>query len=187
MLNTKVLVTGTLAAGLVVAGMVLLLASSFGSAEAQSVEVREEGTVVSVGQAADAIADVSARVGFDVKVPTFVPDSLKLVSVDSTLGPEGVPNALRLAFLSYGPRDAAMQGKVAVRIEQAGLRFVAPDSRAQKIDLGVPGVDTYVQTTDRATGYWAFTANRGFLLTVTGAQAPTSDQIREMLASLVRE
>lgn len=186
-MNTKIVVTGTLAAGLVAATMVLFLAFRPGSAAAQDVEVREEGAVVSVGQAADAIATVSARVGFDVKVPTFVPDSLKLVSVDSTLGPEGAPNALRLAFLSYGPRDAAMQGKVAVRIEEAGLRFAAPDERAQKVDLGVAGVDAYVQVTDRATGYWAFTSNRGFLVTVTGPQAPADDQIRKMLASLVRE
>jgi len=46
------------------------------------------------------------------------------LTVDSTLGAEGVPNALRLAFLSYGPRDAAMQGKAVVRIEQAGQAAV---------------------------------------------------------------
>jgi hypothetical protein len=56
----------------------------------------------------------------------------------------------------------------------------------RSFDVGVPGVEAYVQSTEKATGYWIFTANRGFLVTVTGAQAPGQAELHQMMASLVR-
>ena len=66
------------------------------------------------------------------------------------------------------------------------MRFAAPDGRAEKIDLGLPGVDVYFQATARATGYWIFTPDRGFLVSATGQEAPTDAQMRAIVVSLVR-
>ena len=156
-------------------------------AEAHGVEVREGGVVVSSANADDAIAALSRLVGFNVKRPSSVPDSLELTGVDSDLGPEGVLNPLRLAFLMYGPKDAAKRGMASVRIEEAGVRFTPPSVGAQKFDLGVPSAEAYYQLTDGGVAaYWIFTADRGFLVLVRGAEAPNQAQMREMVASLVR-
>jgi hypothetical protein len=152
---------------------------------ANDVQVREDGVVIAAAaQADDAIDQVSQRVGFEVRLPSSVPSGLKLDFVDSALGPTGAPNALKLALLSYGPADSSRIGTVSVRVEQTGVRFATPDERAQKIDLGVPGVEAYFQATERARGYWVFTADRGFLVTATGANAPSDAELREMIASL---
>ena len=169
-----------------VAGVVLaVFLLSPGSTEARGVQVREDGAVVGSASPNDAVAKVSERVGFEVTLPSVVPDSRKLDFVDSALGPDGLPNAMKLAFLSYGPKDPAKQGQVSLRIEQAGVRFGTPDSRAQKIDLGVPGVEAYRQVTAKASGYWVFTASRGFVVVVTGPQSPSEAEIHKLLVSLV--
>lgn len=185
-MNLKILVGTTLVAALVVVGTIFVINYTARSAEAQGVQMRAGGTVISTLSLEDALAAVSQQVGFEVKYPASVPDSLKLDFVDSVSGPEGVPNGLKLAILSYGPKDEAQSGNVNVRIEETGSRFGAPTDRAQKFDVGVPGIEAYVQATEKATGYWVFTANRGFLVTVTGPQAPGQAELRQMLASLVR-
>ena len=156
-------------------------------AEAHGVEVRDEGVVVSSANADDAIARLSQRVGYEVRVPKSVQASLELKGVDSAVGPEGVLNPLKLAFLLYGPKDAAKRGTASVRIEEAGVRFTPPSAGAQKFDLGVPGADAYYQVTEGGVAaYWIFTADRGFLVLVRGAEAPNQGQMRKMLASLVQ-
>ena len=155
--------------------------------EAHVVEVRDEGVVVSSANADDAIARLSQRVGYEVRVPKSVPASLELKGVDSAVGPEGVLNPLKLAFLLYGPRDEAKRGQAMVRIEQTGFRFAPPDGGAQKLDLGVRGVEAYYELTDRGVMvYSIFTVDRGFVVIVRGAEAPNQAQMREMVASLVQ-
>lgn len=176
--------------GLAATGVIAVVAGLFildtGSGAARDVEIREDGAVKSSAQEDDAVAEVSQRVGFEVKVPTRVPDGLELAFVDSTIVASGAANGLKLAFLSYSPKDEARSADVSVRIEQTGTRFSAPDGRAVKIDLGVPGTEAYYQITERATGYWLFTADRGFLVTVIGASPPSDTEMREMVASLAR-
>lgn len=71
-----------------VAGVVLaVFLLSPGSTEARGVQVREDGAVVGSASPNDAVAKVSERVGFEVILPSVVPDSLKLDFVDSALGP----------------------------------------------------------------------------------------------------
>ena len=74
-------------------------------------EVREDGVLISTAQDGDAISEVSQRVGFEVKLPASIPDGLRLVSIDYGLGPEGAPNALKIASLTYGPKDEARRGE----------------------------------------------------------------------------
>lgn len=186
-MNRKLFWIGLPAAGAVAGIILAAFVFSPESTEAREVQVREDGAVVASASAEDAVAKVSKRVGFEVKLPGSVPYPLKLVFVDSVLGPEGVPNAMKLAVLSYGPADSARQGQVNLRIEQAGVRFASPDDRAQKIDLGVAGVDAYFQATDRASGYWVFTEHRGFLVTVTGPASPSQPEVYKLLASLVSD
>lgn len=171
---------------IVAAFVVQKLVGATTDAHAKSVEVRSNGTVVSTLSLDAAKAAVSQQVGFEVKYPTSVPESLKLDFVDSDLGPEGAPNALKLAILSYGPKDDAKRGKANVRISETGVRFGAPTDRAQPFDLGVPGIDAHTQTTDKATGYWVFTPDRGYLITVIDSEVPDVAALREMMASLVR-
>ncbi len=185
-MNTRFLVLGVVVAGLVAAGAALAGKLSTDSARAENLELREDGAVVSTLPTDEAVAKVSERVGFDVKVPSSIPDSLELYYVDSVLGPEGMPNALKLGIVQLGPKDRAKSGNVSVRIEETGMRTGAPTDRAAKFDLGVPGVDAYTQRTDTATGYWVFTADRGFTIAIGGADAINQGQLRDMMASLVR-
>ena len=64
------------------------------------------------------------------------------------------------------------------------MRFSAPDSRAQAIDIGIDGVDAFTQSTDRVLGYWLLTKDRGFLVTVTGSLRPSEAEIIAMMKSL---
>ncbi len=184
-MGTRIVVAGILAAG-VLTGASVIMARSSGPDRAYAVEVRQGGQVVSLANVDDAVAEVSRQVGFDVKLPTQLPPGLRLVAIDYSLGPEGVSNALKIATLFYGAKDEAKRGSVLVGIDQTGVRFGAPDGRAQKIDLGVPGTDAYFQQTERAAGYWLFTADKGFTIAVTGEEPPTDAEMRAMIVSLVQ-
>lgn len=181
----RLLASGILVAGIAV-GALLILAAPFGNkSSARAVEIREGGTVVASASEHDAVADASARVGFEIVVPEYVPPGLRLEFVDTALGAEGVPNALKLATLSYGPTDESQRGTLQIRIEQPGLRFSPPDDRAERLDTGLPGVEAYRQVTVQARGYWIFSDDGGFLLTVTGSRGLAEDDILNMLKSLV--
>lgn len=62
----------------------------------------------------------------------------------------------------------------------------SPAGRAQQVDLHLPGVDVYFQATERATGYWIFAADRGFMVPATGVNAPNDGQMRATIPSLVQ-
>jgi hypothetical protein len=177
------IVLGAAVAVIAVASAALLVQTRTG--EAAEIEVREEGLVVASAQADDALAAVSARVGFEVKVPARVPDGYALASVDSQLGPSDIPNALKLAILTYIPTDQGNRGTAAIRIEESGFRYAAPADRAEKVDLGVVGAEVWHQATERASGYWVFTPQRGFLVAVTGPGQPSDAEVRKLVASLV--
>ncbi|MEO9253951.1 MAG: hypothetical protein ABI305_00295 [Tepidiformaceae bacterium] len=182
--NTKFVVAGVAIVALLVAigGFVIKYTAS--PAEAQSVEVRSSGTPVSKLSPDAARAAVSKQVGFEVKYPASVPDSLRLDGINAELGPEGVSNPLKMATLFYVPKDDAKRGS-GVQISETGTRF-QPAGGSQPFDLGVPGVDAYTASTDRATAYSVFTRDRGFLILVSGPDVPDVSALREMMASLVR-
>lgn len=185
-MRTRKLVAGILLAGALTAGTVIASRYSSGPDRAYAVEVRNGGQVVSLATVDDAVAEVSRQVAFDVKLPTQIPPGLRLVAIDYSLGPEGVSNSLKIATLFYGAKDEAKRGSVLVGIDETGVRFGAPDGRAQKIDIGVPGTDAYFQRTERSVGYWLFTADRGFTIAVTGEEQPTDAEMRAMIASLAQ-
>lgn len=170
--------------GLLVAIGGLAIKYTASPAEAQSVEVPSSGTPVATLSLAAAKAAVSKQVGFEVKYPTSVPNSLKLDGIDSDLGPEGVLNPLKMAILFYTPKDDSKHGS-GVQISETGTRF-QPAPGSQPFDLGVPGVDAYTASTDKAATYAVFTADRGFLIVVLGPDVPDVSALREMMASLVR-
>ena len=151
--------------------------------DAEPVGLREEGALVSVGGEGDALDAVSKRVGFDVRPLSDLPHGLRLVFVDSTLGPPGQKSTLPLAFLVYASDEPAQDGR-SIRVEQAGARFAEPVGHGEKFDPGVPGMDAWFEPTPNGIAYTLLTADRGFLVLVTGGEALPVDGLSKMFGSL---
>lgn len=178
-----------------VAAMVVLAGTAAGAViglttrttHAEDVQIRDRGTVVGQASADDALAEVSKRVGFSVKIPTYLPDkSLKLEYVDADLGPSEVANPLKKATVVLRAASQGNSKPLVLGIEETGVRFGAPDDRASRLDIGMPSVEAYHQVTEFAEGYWLLTADRGFLITVQGGSRPAEAEMVKMLRSLAQ-
>lgn len=128
----------------------------------------------------DAVEFASDKAGFAFTTPSVVPEGFDIagigISPSNPRAPELGPKRVTLQF------TRGEQGFSVVVVNQ---RFGAPDQRATRLDLGIAGVDAYTQSTDRATGYWLLTPDRGFLITLVGPDQPTTDELLPMLRSLV--
>jgi hypothetical protein len=175
--------------GIVVAAS-LGLGGLFGGAgrgEASSVQVLSDGQVVFTGDVAGAAAKVTDQVGFPVRVPTDLPTGFSVVTMAADTGPAGVAGFLNKAIIVANDATASANATAAVTFEETGSPFGAPTDRAEKFDVGVVGVTAFTQKTDAAVGYWLFTKDRGFLVTITGDQSRLGhEEILATLRSLVR-
>lgn len=169
-----------IAAGLAIGAALVVVRDS----AAEPVELREEGAIVSVGGEDDAIEAVSKRVGFDVRPLRDLPEGLRLVFVDSTLGPPDQKTILPLAFLVYGT-DASADDGMRIRVEQAGVRFAEPAGHGEKFDAGVPGMDAWFERTPNGIAYTLLTADRGFLVLVAGGEHLSVHALSKMSEALV--
>ncbi len=185
-MNPKMVVGGALAAAVLLVGALVLVNPFASDAEGPTVDLAQDGALVDRMPASEAAAAGSKRVGYKVKLAKSVPAGLELKSIDFSLGPEELAkNALKFANLTYLPKDETQRGTASVYVEQT-VRFGPPGGEAQKFDVGVSGVEAYIQTGEKATVYWLFTADHGFLVSVRGSAPPNEAQMREMLASLAR-
>ena len=184
-MNSKMVAGGALAVAVLLVGALVVLNPFAGEVEGPTVDLTRDGAPVDRMPAREAAAEASKRVGYKVKLAKSVPDGLELKAIDMILGPEGVSNPMKFANLMYLPKDETQRGTAFVRVEQT-VRFSPPGSEAQKFDVGVSGAEAYVQTGEKATAYWLFTADHGFLVSVGGSAPPNEAQMREMLASLAR-
>ena len=186
-----VLVVGVVAAVVVMAAV---LGAQSSTAKAAPVVLREEGAVVNQVAAPDeALRAASNRLGFPVKVPTFFPTSSnRLVLVDSSLGPAGVPSPLKLANLIYQSERVSTFGGVqyrdSVEIFETDVRLAQPGG--QQIDLGMAdGPDVWEERAEEKipgapakVTYTILHAKSTYVVTFTGEQPARADLAR-MIAS----
>ncbi len=171
------------AAGAIAAFLVLSPWES-STARASEVEVRIGGRIVGQVAADEGIRQVSDDVGFPVKVPSPVPDSLEMVGVEaSDPPPAGLQNVFRTAATNWVAPDG--EERLAMRIEQAGEPYDPPAGRAEPFDVGVDGAEAWLQRTENAVGYWLFTQESGFVVLFTGSERDVPEaEVRAMLVSL---
>lgn len=174
----------------IVAGASLGLGGFFGGSgrgEASSVQVLRDGQVVFTGDVKGAAAKVTDQVGFPVRVPANLPPGFTIVTMAADTGPAGVVGFLNKAIVVANDATSTIPASAAITFEQTGAPFGAPTGRAEPFDVGVPGVTAFTQTTDTAAGYWLFTKDRGFLVTITGSRSHiSSDDLLATSRSLVR-
>ena len=184
-MNPKTVAGAALAGAVLLVGALVLLNPFASEAEGPTVDLAQDGALLDRMPASEAAAKASKRVGYKVKLAKSVPAGLELKAIDMSLGPQGVAKPLKFANLMYLPKDETQRGTASVSVEQT-VRFGPPGGEAQKFDVGVSGAEAYIQAGEKATVYWLFTADHGFLVSVRGSAPPNEAQMREMLASLAR-
>ncbi len=116
------IVLGAAVAVIAVASAALLVQTRTG--EAAEIEVREEGLVVASAQADDALAAVSARVGFEVKVP-WSGGPARLIAEDMPdSGPWPLPQPTEDMIRAARRRTKAAFRRDLVRAAPTGLRYL---------------------------------------------------------------
>ncbi len=139
------------------------------------------------------IAQASEDVGFDVRVPSYLPaKDLRLDGVHVNSGPPGianVPSHMKSVAIGLVVEGDSEVPRVRIIIEQYGGPIQHPDG-ATLVDSGVPGAELYVVSASRSKfgEYEVYTfvnADRGYDVLVGGSEAPWQDKVLKMLRSLV--
>jgi hypothetical protein len=177
------LAIGALATGAVVGAAYFTLT---GSTKASDVDVKVDNETVRRASLEDAVDEVSRLVGFQVRKPSGTPRGFEVADVEASLGPPDLARPLKRSILRLvRPAEDGRPDRGVIVIEQTPVPFAPPDRFDEKVDLGVPGIDTYYQRLELVEGYWVFAPDAGFLVTIRGADRPDRGEVLAMLRSLV--
>ncbi len=168
--------------------VVVLAAAACGGGEQRShlIQVIENGIVLGSVPRSQAVTDISARVRFDVKQPSFVPSGgYSLQSIEARLpepvefhGQDGKSNAVAISTWSTGT------GADATSIAVAQLSRPLEMPIGDPIDTGVAGVSAYIERHEDEISIGWNTADEGFQLVALGPDLPSEADLIRMLSSL---
>ena len=131
-----------------------------GSAQAKQVTVRDQhGAVLATSGPSDAIGEASARLGFDLRVPSNFPTAAgTLVNVVADTGPAGVQGALHIGMLEFSDGTNTATA-AALELYELPVRLDAPEGAAYDVGrsdlqvfatgLGLPRESFTLLTKDR--------------------------------------
>lgn len=177
---------------LVLASLVLavpvLVACGRGEERGDQVAVIENGVTLGTVPRRQAVEDVSSRVKFEVRLPTYVPSGgFELQAIEATLpnpveaeGQDGKSNAVST---SIWVADADDEHRTVLELLQFS-RPLEPAAVSEPADSGDEDADLFIERGDEGVIFTWNLSEEGFQLIATGANVPEDDELLRMLRSL---
>lgn len=173
----------TLGAAAILTSLALLAAAGLGGGGREELVTLEapDGPPRLVSRSV-ARQQVSARVGFEVKIPERLPDGFEVGSIGSvsTVWPNSV-----LSLKEKSPTAAG----TSILITQTPSRFSPPNAQDNptKLELGMAGPEAYEIVTTSAVNYIVLTTSSGFAISITPKEsAPSRAEMVEVIKSLAK-
>ncbi|MGH2631771.1 MAG: hypothetical protein ACRDG3_00045 [Tepidiformaceae bacterium] len=153
------------------------------SAQAKQVTVRDrDGALIATAAPSDAIGEASARLGFDLRVPSNFPtNAVDLINVVADTGPTGVQAALHIGMLEFSDGTTTATAAT-LELYELPVRLDSPGGAAY--DTGRPDMQLFATGlgTPRES-FTLLTKDRTFTATFTN-QVPAKDALAGFFLSL---